>query len=159
MPVSVSGARASVQIRGASLAFGSRVLWSGLDLDVEPGEFLAVLGPNGSGKTSLLKVLLGLQRVSAGSVQIVGEPPSGGNPKIGYIPQQRAMGEALTLRGSDLVGLGLDWHRWERACGASASGGERWQRLSGLSAPSPTASRRSGVFPVVSSSGSESRRR
>jgi zinc/manganese transport system ATP-binding protein len=81
-------------------------------LDVEPGEFLAVLGPNGSGKTSLLKVLLGLQRVSAGSVQIVGEPPSGRNPKIGYIPQQRAMGEALTLRGSDLVGFGLDGHRW-----------------------------------------------
>jgi zinc/manganese transport system ATP-binding protein len=56
-------------------------------------------------------VLLGLQRVSAGSVQIVGEPPSGGNPKIGYIPHQRAMEEAVTLRGVVLVGLGLDGHR------------------------------------------------
>ncbi|KAA9152399.1 metal ABC transporter ATP-binding protein [Amycolatopsis acidicola] len=96
----------AVQISGAGLAFGSRTLWSGLDLTVEPGEFLAILGPNGSGKTSLLKVLLGLQPLSAGSWRITSDRP------IGYVPQQRAMQEALTLRGIDLVGLGLDGHRW-----------------------------------------------
>ncbi|WP_020669777.1 ATP-binding cassette domain-containing protein [Amycolatopsis nigrescens] len=102
----------AVEIRGAGLAFGVRTLWSGLDLDVRPGEFLAVLGPNGSGKTSLLKVLLGLQQLSAGSVRLAGRPPGAGNQKVGYIPQQRAMQEAVTLRGTDLVGLGLDGHRW-----------------------------------------------
>jgi zinc/manganese transport system ATP-binding protein len=96
----------AVQISGATLAFGSRTLWSGLDLSVEPGEFVAVLGPNGSGKTSLLKVLLGLQHLSRGSVRINSDQP------VGYVPQQRAMAEALTLRGVDLVGLGLDGHRW-----------------------------------------------
>lgn len=96
----------AVEISSASLAFGARTLWSGLDLEVEPGEFVAVLGPNGSGKTSLLKVLLGLQELSAGSARVTsGRPP-------GYVPQQRAMQEALTLRGTDLVGLGLDGHRW-----------------------------------------------
>ncbi|WP_116110230.1 metal ABC transporter ATP-binding protein [Amycolatopsis ruanii] len=96
----------AVEISGATLAFGSRTLWSGLDLAVEPGEFVAVLGPNGSGKTSLLKVLLGLQHLSRGSVRINSDHP------VGYVPQQRAMAEALTLRGVDLVGLGLDGHRW-----------------------------------------------
>ncbi|MEC3977860.1 metal ABC transporter ATP-binding protein [Amycolatopsis sp. H20-H5] len=106
------GSRAAVRVRGASLAFGSRTLWSGLELDVEPGEFLAILGPNGSGKSSLLRVLLGLEGLSAGSVEIAGDRPGGANRHIGYIPQQRALDEGLTLRGIDLVGLGLDGHRW-----------------------------------------------
>ncbi|MBB5853411.1 metal ABC transporter ATP-binding protein [Amycolatopsis umgeniensis] len=105
-------ARPAVRVRGASLAFGTRTLWTGLDLDVEPGEFLAILGPNGSGKSSLLKVLLGQQGLPEGTVEIAGRRPGGQNRRIGYIPQQRALDEGLTMRGVDLVGLGLDGHRW-----------------------------------------------
>ncbi|MCP2164710.1 metal ABC transporter ATP-binding protein [Goodfellowiella coeruleoviolacea] len=104
--------RPAVALRGAELSYGTRVLWSGLDLDIAPGEFLAVLGPNGSGKTSLLRVLLGQQELSAGSVTVAGGPPGRGSRRIGYIPQQKAMSRGLTLRGRDLVGLGLDGHRW-----------------------------------------------
>lgn len=100
-----------VSLRGAALRFGDRLLWEGLDLDVEPGEFLAVLGPNGSGKTTLLRVLLGLQRLHAGEVLVAGREPRRGSGAIGYIPQQKALPEDLTLRGRDLVGLGLDGHR------------------------------------------------
>jgi zinc/manganese transport system ATP-binding protein len=110
--VAVSGVdTAVVAIRGGTLRYGDRTIWQDLDLDIEPGEFVAVLGPNGSGKTSLMRVLLGLQRLSAGSVRVVGGAPGRGNQRIGYIPQQRAMDDSL-LRGRDLVGLGLDGHRW-----------------------------------------------
>jgi zinc/manganese transport system ATP-binding protein len=102
----------AVRLRGARLAYGPRVLWDALDLDIAPGEFLALLGPNGSGKTSLLRVLLGLQPLSAGTVAIFGRPVRRGNRTVGYIPQQRALDPTLTLRGRDLVGLGLDGHRW-----------------------------------------------
>ncbi|MGH3801193.1 MAG: metal ABC transporter ATP-binding protein [Pseudonocardiaceae bacterium] len=102
----------AVRLRGARLAYGPRVLWDSLDLDVAPGEFLALLGPNGSGKTSLLRVLLGLQPLSAGTVAIRGQPVRRGNRTVGYIPQQRALDPTLTLRSRDLVGLGLDGHRW-----------------------------------------------
>lgn len=102
----------AVRLQGAALRFGDRELWAGLTLDVAPGEFLAVLGPNGSGKTSLLKVLLGLQALSAGSVSVCGRTPRRGSSAVGYVPQQKSFDRDLPLRGRDLVRLGLDGHRW-----------------------------------------------
>lgn len=102
----------TIRLRRSALRYGARTLWSALDVDVAPGEFLAVLGPNGSGKTSLLKVLLGLQRLSAGSVSVCGRTPQRGSSVVGYIPQQESFDRDLPLRGSDLVRLGLDGHRW-----------------------------------------------
>ena len=66
-----------LSLRDAELTLGGRVLWSGLDLDVAPGEFVAVLGANGSGKTSLLKTVLGQHRLSAGTATLLGEPVPG----------------------------------------------------------------------------------
>ena len=102
----------AVSLRGARVSFGDRTLWDGLDLDVAPGEFVTVLGPNGSGKTTLVRVLLGLLPLTAGEVRIAGRLPHRGSPSIGYIPQQKALDPDLPLRGRDLVGLGLDGHRF-----------------------------------------------
>ncbi|MDL5157614.1 metal ABC transporter ATP-binding protein [Actinomycetospora termitidis] len=102
----------AVELSGAELRRGARTLWSELDLQIAPGEFVAVLGPNGSGKTTLLQVLLGLLPLSAGTVRVQGEQPRRGTSTVGYIPQQRALDPLTPLRGRDLVGLGLDGHRW-----------------------------------------------
>jgi zinc/manganese transport system ATP-binding protein len=101
-----------VHLRAAGLGYSSRLLWQNVDLTVAPGEFLAVLGPNGCGKTSLLKVLLGLTGLSSGSAQVCGAPPRRGSNTIGYIPQQKGFDRDLPIRGTDLVRLGLDGHRW-----------------------------------------------
>jgi zinc/manganese transport system ATP-binding protein len=101
-----------LRLRGASLAYRERVLWSGLDLDVSPGEFVAVLGGNGSGKTSLLRAALGLQPLTSGEVTVNGTHPRQGRRRIGYVPQQRRMDPLTPLRARDMVGLGLDGHRW-----------------------------------------------
>jgi zinc/manganese transport system ATP-binding protein len=101
-----------VSLTGASLAFGKRALWEDLDLEIRPGEFFAVLGPNGSGKTSFLKVLLGLQELQAGRAWLGGRPVERGSSLIGYIPQQKSFAADTPLRARDLVGLGVDGHRW-----------------------------------------------
>src|SRR5579875_2217655 len=109
----------TIRLEQAELRLGGRTIWQDLNLSVRPGEFLTVLGANGAGKTSLLRVLLGLLPLSRGRVEVCGEPPRRGNARIGYIPQQRGFDADLPLRGRDLVGFGLDGHRW----GISLGGG------------------------------------
>ncbi len=103
---------AVIDIEAATLQFGDRRLWQGLDLQVQPGEFLAVLGPNGSGKTSLLKVLLGLVPLSSGTITVAGLRPHRGSHKVGYVPQQKGFDADLGARGRDLVALGVNGNRY-----------------------------------------------
>ncbi len=123
----------TVSLRGARLGFGDRVLWDHLDLSVSPGEFIAVLGPNGSGKTSLLKVLLGQLPLSAGVAVVDGKPVTSGSGRIGYVPQHRPMDSDVMLRGRDLVRLGIDGRRWGGTPLRSADRARRraavWQAL------------------------------
>ena len=94
------------------LSFGARLLWEGLNFELRRGELLAVLGPNGTGKTSLLRIMLGLLPPSDGRIEIEGAPPAEQRSRIGYVPQQRVFERDLPVRGRDLVRFGLDGHRW-----------------------------------------------
>ncbi|WP_127781829.1 metal ABC transporter ATP-binding protein [Rhodococcus sp. X156] len=111
-----SGATATadpvLQLRGAAVRRGATTLWDGLDVTVAAGEFVAVLGPNGVGKSTLVKAALGQVRLSAGEVSVLGQSPPGANRQIGYLPQRRSFDRSLRVRGTDVVRLGLDGSRW-----------------------------------------------
>ena len=110
-------APAPLTISGAALRRGDRELWAGLDLEVAPGELIAVLGPSGSGKTTL-RAILGLEPLSAGSITALGAPVHHrGNRRIGYLPQARPLPRETAMRGRDLVTLGVDGHRRAVAAG------------------------------------------
>ena len=68
-----------LEINDATLAYGDRVLWQNLNLQVAAHEFIAVIGSNGSGKTSLLKSILGQEQLSAGTIRIDGKPVARGH--------------------------------------------------------------------------------
>lgn len=102
-----------LRIVAAALSRGGHELWRGLDLELQPGELVAVLGPSGAGKTTLLRAVLGLERLSEGSIEALGERVHrAGNRRIGYIPQQRPLPRHTSMRGRDLVRLGVDGHRF-----------------------------------------------
>jgi len=101
-----------LRLRDAALSYGDRELWSGLNLDVQPGEFLAVLGGNGSGKTSLLRAILGLNRLAAGELLVNGRAIGRSSHDIGYVQQQRRLDPTAPLRARDVVRQGIDGHRW-----------------------------------------------
>jgi zinc/manganese transport system ATP-binding protein len=105
-------ARPVVEAVDLRLSFGERLLWEGLSFELRPGELLAVLGPNGTGKTSLIRIMLGLLQPSAGRIEIEGGTPAERRKRIGYVPQQRVFDRDLPVRGRDLVRFGIDGHRF-----------------------------------------------
>jgi zinc/manganese transport system ATP-binding protein len=107
-------AAAGPVIEATALASGyhGRTVWSGADFSIAAGEFLTVLGPNGAGKSTLLRMVLGLLRPAHGTLHVFGGQPRRGNPAIGYVPQRRTLDSGLSVRAADLVGLGVDGHRW-----------------------------------------------
>jgi zinc/manganese transport system ATP-binding protein len=103
---------AVVELEGVAVGYPGRVLWRDLSLVIDPGEFVAVLGGNGTGKTTMLKLLLGLLHPLAGTVRVLGDAPSRGDRRVGYVPQHSAFGPDVPVRGVDLVRLGADGHRF-----------------------------------------------
>jgi len=102
----------AVRFTGAAVQIGGRTVWSDVNLTADPGEFMAVLGPNGVGKSTLVKAALGLVALSAGTVTVLGRPAGQSGKEIGYLPQRRNFDTGLRVRGTDIVSLGSDGERW-----------------------------------------------
>jgi zinc transport system ATP-binding protein len=79
----------AIEVEDVWLKRNEEVVLEAINLRVMPGDFYAILGPNGGGKTTLLKVILGLTPQERGSVRILGEAPHKNRHLIGYIPQRR----------------------------------------------------------------------
>lgn len=102
----------AVRLRDVVAARGGRTVWSEGSFDVPAGSVVGIIGPNASGKSTLLHLLLGTLEPAAGAIEVLGAPPNRGNHRIGYVPQYyvAAVGDAVRCR--DLVMLGLRGAAW-----------------------------------------------
>ncbi len=101
-----------LSVRGVGVRLSGREILRDVGFAIRSGELTGLIGSNGAGKTTLFRVILGLQQASAGTVLIDGRPRSRRNPLIGYVPQKFILDPDMPLRARDLVGLGLDAHRF-----------------------------------------------
>jgi zinc/manganese transport system ATP-binding protein len=99
-------------VEDVSVSLGGRRVLDGVSFSVNAGEFCGLIGSNGAGKTTLLRVILGMITPSGGRIVVNGGIRSRRDPEIGYVPQKIVLEADMPLRARDLVGLGLDGHRF-----------------------------------------------
>jgi zinc transport system ATP-binding protein len=99
----------AVELIDVTFAYGSGPpVLRDLDLAVEPGEFVAVAGPNGGGKTTLVRVALGLERPSAGAASLFGEPAHSFShrSRLAYLAQRAQLGTEAPATVREVVAAG-----------------------------------------------------
>jgi zinc/manganese transport system ATP-binding protein len=101
-----------LEVDHVSVAFAGRTVLDDVSFEVRRGEFTGLIGSNGVGKTTLLRSILGLQRVDAGEVRVDGAPLAKRNRSLGYVPQKVALDPDIPMRARDFVALGLDAQRY-----------------------------------------------
>lgn len=103
----------SLVVRGLHRSFGRQEVLKGIDLEVQPGEVFVIMGPSGSGKSVLLKHIIGLEKADAGEILINGQsvdtPEIAGKYRMALVFQSGALLNSLTV--GENVGLYLTEHR------------------------------------------------
>jgi zinc transport system ATP-binding protein len=110
----------AIELDCASYGYGNNPALENVSLRVPKGEFLAVIGPNGGGKTTLLRLVLGLIEPASGAVRVLGETPDRAAGRVGYMPQFTATGRAFPISVLQTVLLGRltphsYWPWWPRS--------------------------------------------
>jgi zinc transport system ATP-binding protein len=99
----------TVELQGVRFAYGASPVMDGADLQLRAGEFVVLAGHNGSGKSTVLKLCLGLLRPSEGSVRVLGGSPAEAaiRRKIGYAPQGLRVVTSIPVSVGEVVTAGL----------------------------------------------------
>jgi len=96
-----------LSLSNVSFSYGTAApVFDGVDLAIQDREFVSVVGPNGGGKTTLLKLLLGLLRPDAGEVRVFGVPAPDARRRVGYMPQYAHYDPKFPVTVRDVVLMG-----------------------------------------------------
>jgi zinc transport system ATP-binding protein len=95
-----------IEIKNLSFCYHKQKILENVNLNVEEKDFLAIIGPNGGGKSTLLKLILGINPVKDGSIKTFGEVPKKNLSKIGYVPQNTNVNTDFPIKVLEVVLMG-----------------------------------------------------
>ena len=102
----------AIELNDAAIKRGDRVIWQHGTFSIPTGSVTAIVGTNGAGKTTMMKVELGLLALSEGAAKVLGRPAGEANQRIGYVPQSYASNIESNLTAEQSVLLGLTGTRF-----------------------------------------------
>jgi zinc transport system ATP-binding protein len=96
----------ALKIENVSFSYGETPILTNVSLDLPDGEFLAVIGPNGGGKSTLLKIILGILEKSSGNIKIFDREPHKAAGLIGYVPQDVSASRGFPISAFQVAMMG-----------------------------------------------------
>lgn len=110
-----------IEVEGLSFSYNGETVLQDVEFTVARNDFVAVVGPNGGGKSTLIKLLVGLLTPQKGRVRVLGQSPAKARHRLGYLPQHPSLDRAFPITVGEVVlmgRLGLGGRVW----------GGRWSR-------------------------------
>jgi len=95
-----------ISIRDLWVYRDAQIVLEDINLDLDSSDFLGLIGPNGGGKSTLLKVVLGLIKPNRGSIKVFGQDPVSARKNVGYMPQKTIFDKGFPLTAQDVVLMG-----------------------------------------------------
>lgn len=95
-----------IAIKDLSFSYEETLVLEDISIEIQAGEFVGIFGPNGGGKTTLLKLLMGFLKPKKGTVEIFGEHPKTVRKKIGYVPQTASFDRQFPISALEVVLMG-----------------------------------------------------
>ena len=105
-----------IRIQDLHFAYNGQIVLEEVNLKIQEGDFVAMIGPNGGGKTTLLKLILGLLKPGRGKIQVMGKRATRVSHHIGYVPQDVNINRRFPITAIDVVLMG------------KLAPGKRWQK-------------------------------
>ena len=106
MTLTAPNAAPLIEIKDLSAGYNNEMVLRDINLTVKPDDFIGLIGPNGGGKTTLFKVILGLLQPHKGAIRVMGMAPEKGRRHIGYVPQFTYYDSDFPIRARDVVRMG-----------------------------------------------------